>query len=427
MLPLGLFLLILLFTIVRGGELIYALLLGWLVFVVYGIGKKQPVGRLLKLSWQGLGMVLPILTTFVLIGMLTALWRASGTIAAIVSPLSRLIHPSTAALMAFVLCALVSFLTGTSFGTVATMGVISLTVARAMGLDEALVGGAVMSGIYIGDRAGPTSTSALLVSQITSTDLYGNLKRMWKASLVPIGITLLVYLLAGRSTASSSGELDVTGLLGREFRLGWVPLLPALVLLFLAFLKQPVKRVLAASACTALLVWCFYQKGSFSALPRLLVFGFTAEDAEVGRMLSGGGIVSMVRSGLIVGISSTYAPLLEAQGLLDGLHGQIAHLAGKVGRSATGILAGLLGVVIGCNQTLGVMLATLLVKPLYPDKEELALLLEDSVIVLAGLIPWSIASAVPLETIGCSLSALPWAVYLYLLPLWHLLSARRSA
>lgn len=89
-------------------------------------------------------------------------------------------HRRSCCLASFLLCSLVSFLTGTAFGTAATMGVICMTMAKSMNVSDVLAGGAILAGIYFGDRCSPVSTSALLVSELTKTDLYENLKGMAK-------------------------------------------------------------------------------------------------------------------------------------------------------------------------------------------------------------------------------------------------------
>ncbi len=91
--------------------------------------------------------------------MLTALWRAAGTIPAIVSYCAGLMNPSVMILMAF-LFKLSGVRTGTAFGTAATMGVICMTMAKAMGCNEILTGGAILSGVFFGDRCSPVSTMA---------------------------------------------------------------------------------------------------------------------------------------------------------------------------------------------------------------------------------------------------------------------------
>lgn len=95
-------------------------------------------------------------------------------------------------LVSFLLCCLISFLTGTSFGSVATMGVICMTMAKSMGISTILEGGAILAGIYFGDRCSPVSTSALLVSELTGTDLFDNLKQMAKSAWISFGITCFI-------------------------------------------------------------------------------------------------------------------------------------------------------------------------------------------------------------------------------------------
>ncbi len=93
-----------------------------------------------------------IIIIFILIGMITALWRASGTIAFIIYGGSKFIVPSTFILLSFILCATLATLIGSALGTSATMGVICITIARAMQINEFYVAGAILSGIYFGDR-----------------------------------------------------------------------------------------------------------------------------------------------------------------------------------------------------------------------------------------------------------------------------------
>ena len=146
--------------------IIYALLFGYLLFSAYALKKGYSVKAVLKMSFEGIKTTKNILITFMLIGVLTALWRAGGTIGAIISYSEKLISPKSFVIAAFLLNCLVSFLTGTAFGTAATMGAICMTIAYAMGINPLMVGGAVLSGSYFGDRCSPVSTSALLVSEI---------------------------------------------------------------------------------------------------------------------------------------------------------------------------------------------------------------------------------------------------------------------
>lgn len=175
-LVLALFVLTLIGCAILNQPLLLALLIGYFIFSLYGIIKKNSVTQMLKMSVSGISKVKNILILFIMIGMLTALWRTAGTLPTIVSYSAGMIRPSIMVLMAFLLNCLVSFLTGTSFGTVATMGVICMTMAASMNLNLVIVGGAILSGIYFGDRCSPVSSSALLVAELTKTDIFENIQ-----------------------------------------------------------------------------------------------------------------------------------------------------------------------------------------------------------------------------------------------------------
>ena len=130
----------------------------------------------------------------------------------------------------------------------------------------------------------------------------------------------------------------------------------------------------------------------------------------------------MINVGLIVLISSSYLGILEETGLLKNIQRILAGMSKKFGRFPAMCAAGIATSMFSCNQTLASMLTCELCRGEYDNKEELALDLEDSVIVLAALIPWSIAGSVPLATIGAGSMSFLFAFYLYLLPGWRILT-----
>ena len=149
--------------------------------------------QVLTMSGRGIRTIKNILFIFILIGMITAVWRACGTIPFIIYHMSGLLIPSVFILIVFLLCCFVSLLTGTSFGTAATIGIICMSIAKANGIDPTFTGGAILSGIYFGDRCSPMSTSAILISELTQTDIYCNIKNMFKSALLPFSVTCLLY------------------------------------------------------------------------------------------------------------------------------------------------------------------------------------------------------------------------------------------
>ena len=208
--------------LLSGISIVYALMAGYLIFFGYGLVRGHSAAELLRMSGSGVRKVRNILITFGLIGMLTALWRAAGTIPAVVSYSSQLIRPSAFFMFVFLLNCLVSVLTGTSLGTAATMGVICMAIGSATRMSPVITGGAVISGAYFGDRCSPVSTSALLVCELTGTDIYDNIRRMAASSVLPLGLTCLLYYLMGIAGANGGVTLNVRPIFERGFvTTGW--------------------------------------------------------------------------------------------------------------------------------------------------------------------------------------------------------------
>ena len=418
---LGLFCAGLLLCIVFGFSVLYALLFGLMLFLLYGKSRGFSWQELGRLALKGVMTVKNILLVFILIGMLTALWRASGTIAVIVCYASSLIRPSVFLLMAFLLNCGVSALTGTSFGTAATIGVICAAMGTALKINPLLTGGAILSGAFFGDRCSPVSTSALLVAAVTQTDIYDNIKGMVRTALVPFLLAAAAYAAIGFALPHGGELLNPKELFARSFVLSPLALLPAAVIIVLALFRVDVKLAMAASIAVSVPVCIAVQKLQGTELLKALLTGFTPDDAEVAALISGGGIASMIRVGGIVCLSSSYSELFRETGLLDGVSHAVTALRDRTTVFTATLVTAAVSGMIACNQTLSILLTNQICSKDYPDKSRLAVDLEDTAVVVAPLIPWSIAGAVPLATVGAPAASVLFAFYLIMIPLWRLI------
>ena len=412
--------------ILAGIPILAALALGYLIFFAYTLNRGYTVRDIFGMSWKGIKTAKNILITFLLIGMLTALWRAAGTIPAIICYTIHFIKPSVFLLMVFLLNSLVSVLTGTSFGTAATVGVVCATMGSVLSVSPWLCGGAILSGIFFGDRCSPVSTSALLVSELTETSIYRNIRNMLRSALIPFVLVCILYTMIGMKTSHTQELPDLTGVFHQEFRIVWWTLLPALVILALSVAQLGVKISMLASIAVALVLCVWIQGMPLMELPHILIFGFHSENAEIASMLDGGGIVSMLRVGAIVCLSSSYSGIFEKTGILDGIQATVETLAQKTFPFLAILLTSAAASAIACNQTLAIMLTQQLCARTERDKERFANDLEDSVVILAPMIPWSIAGAVPLTAVGAPQSSILFAFFLYLLPLCRVLDGIRK-
>lgn len=414
-----LFSLSLIFCIVLKFPVVYALIVGYIIFIVYGLIKGHKLMILIKNSFKGILTVKNILLVFMLIGMITALWRASGTIAFIVYMGSKLISPSILILLTFLLCAILSVLIGTSLGTAATMGVICASIGKAMGVNPYYIGGAVLSGIYFGDRCSPMSTSALLISELTKTDLYKNIKLMIKTSIIPIIATCAFYLFLGFKSTSLEKSTDVTNIFNENYNLSIIVIIPAILIIILSMLKVNVKKTMAVSIIISFIIATFLQKENLSSLINYCIFGYYHSNEKLNLMMKGGGIVSMINVSLIVGISSSYSGIFKETKMLNALKFYLEKFSKKITSYFIIFLSAIISGVIACNQSLGIILTNELCGELV-EKQKMAIILENTIVLMAGLIPWNIAMEVPLKAIDIGIMSGVYAFYLYFLPLWNL-------
>ncbi|WDD88043.1 Na+/H+ antiporter NhaC family protein [Fusobacterium nucleatum] len=401
-------------------SVVYALVIGYIIFIVYGLIKGHKLMILVKNSFKGILTVKNILLVFMLIGMITALWRASGTIAFIVYMGSKLISPSILILLTFLLCAILSVLIGTSLGTAATMGVICASIGKAMGVNPYYIDGAVLSGIYFGDRCSPMSTSALLIAELTKTNLYTNIKLMIKTSVIPFIVTCLFYLLLGFKSTVSNISVDVTEIFKQNYNLNIIVIIPAILIIILSILKINVKKTMLVSIVISFIIAMFIQRDSVVALINYCIFGYHHPNERLNLMMKGGGILSMVNVSLIVGISSSYSGIFKETKMLVSLKKHLKDFSKKTSSYFVIFLSSIISGAIACNQSLGTILTNELCGELV-EKQKMAIILENTVILLVGLIPWNIAMEVPLKAIDIGIMAGVYAFYLYFLPLWNLI------
>ena len=413
-----LFSLSLIFCLLLKYSVIYALIVGYIIFVTYGLIKGHDIKVLIKKSFEGVLTVKNILLVFILIGMITALWRASGTIAFIVYMGSKLISPSIVILLTFLLCSILSLLIGTSLGTAATMGVICVSIGKAMGINPYYLGGAVLSGIYFGDRCSPMSTSALLITELTKTNLYTNVKLMLKTSIIPFITSCLFYLFLGLKSSTSPVGIDATNIFKENYNLNIVVIVPAILIIILSLFKVNVKKTMLVSIVISFIIAVFFQKESIVSLINYCVYGFHHSNEKLNSMMKGGGILSMLNVGLIVAISS-YSGIFKETKMLVLMKKYLKEFSEKTSNYFVIFLSSIISGAIACNQSLGIILTYELCEEL-EDKQNMAIILENTIVLLAGLIPWNIAMAVPLKTVDIGLMSGLFAFYLYFLPLWNL-------
>ena len=398
--------------------MILPLAVGFVLFSLVAVRKGKTVKQVGALALSTLKDSVIVIRIILLLGCLTGLWRASGTIAYFVVGGVKVIPPSLFILAAFLLTAVMSFALGTSFGVTATGGVILMAIARAGGISPVIAAGAVLSGVYVGDRASPAASSANLVAVLTGTDMRDNVRLMLRNSVLPILICCAVYTALSLAMPMDKVDTSLINSIENEFSLGWLCLIPAVLMLLLPFCRVSIVISIFISGSSSFLLSLLMQDMSFLETLKAMLMGFTPDNAALSQTFSGGGLVSMLEVAGILVISGTYGGIFRGAGLLNESDKLLEKLSGRLGRYQTMLIMSAILCAVFCNQTIGSIMQTELSASLYTEDEktEKMMDIENSVILVAGLVPWCIASSVPRGMLGVGASALPFACFLYLLP-----------
>lgn len=415
----------LLFSVYKGINIVYPLFIGLIILAAVSIKRGFKPKPIFRMMVRGGSKSLIIIRIFVLIGAITALWRASGTVAFIVYYGIELMNPDYFILYAFILSSIVSFLLGTSFGTVGTVGIVLMIMAKSGNVNINLAAGAIIAGAYFGDRCSPMSSSANLVASITKTDLYINIRNMFRSSAVPLAASIILYFLLSKANPLVFHDNNISITIAEVFNIHWAAILPAAVILALAVFKVDVKLSMLISIGIAIVLAFVLQGFSIMQILNYTIFGFSLDSTGFfNDIVKGGGILSMMKIAFIVLISSAYSGIFEETNMLKEIHSQLEAIAGKFGIFTATIFTSIITAALGCTQAISILLTNQLIEDTYEkekvDKQELALDIEDTSVVLSPLIPWNIAGAVPAAALTATVGFIPYAFYLYLIPLYAL-------
>ncbi|CAA7599779.1 Na+/H+ antiporter, NhaC-like, C-terminal [Acididesulfobacillus acetoxydans] len=409
--------------ILRGAFVGYPLVLCLLIFAFIAWERGFRLRDVVRMAFTGARKAFVVLKIFILIGAITGAWMASGTVPGIVYYGMKYMNPHYFILYAFVVSSAVSFLLGTSLGTVSTVGVALMLMAKNGNINANIAAGAIIAGAYFGDRCSPMSSSANLVANLTETNLYTNIRNMFKSAAPAFVLSLVLYYIISLRCPLSFvvGRLDAELL--NIFRINGLVLVPALLVLLLALLRLDIKLAMLLSVLVAAGIGVLFQQQHLSEVVRDIVLGFRLDKASPLRsIVQGGGIISMLKPSFVVFVSCAMAGIFEGTRMFGSIEAILLRAKGRFALFSYTALVSLVTAALGSNQSISLVLTDQLMKKSYASSEkgnyDLAVDLENTGEVLAALIPWNLAALVPTVTMKVSsVGFLPYALYLYLLPL----------
>ncbi|MBQ6389523.1 MAG: hypothetical protein IJH90_07830 [Mogibacterium sp.] len=415
-------------SIALGYSMIPALLVGLAIFVILGMRRGFTLEEIFRSGMESVKESAVVIKVITIIGLITAVWRISGTIPVFIYYGIRIITPSMFLVVTYLLACILSYALGTSFGVTGTLGVIFMALARSGGVNPVITAGVILSGVYFGDRGSPVASSAHLVAGVTRTDIMTNVKYMMKTCVIPVVLTLCIY--AFLSVRNPIGDIDagIIGSLEDTFSLSVIAFIPAVLMLILPLFRLAVTTsILVSAAAGAVIAYCVQGMPILDIL-KTCIMGYRSADAGLGAILNGGGVISMVEVVIILIISCAYSGIFSCTGMMEPVYAGLEKSCRKTGRFATCLIFGITGTILFCNQTITTLLCGDILSEPYRktggNKQELAIDIENSSIVAAGFIPWCLGCKVPLTFMGVGAEAIPYAVYLFLIPVCYLFTKR---
>jgi len=291
-----------------------------------------------------------------------AVWMAAGTVPALVYYGIKLLNPQYFIFSTFILTSFISTLLGTSFGTVNTIGVALMVMARGSGVSPNLIAGAIIAGAYFGDRCSPMSSSANLIASLTQTRIHTNILNMVITTKIPFMLSCLFYFILSIFNPVEINNKSLFIEITRVFHINLFVLLPALTILVLSVFRVEVNLSLLLSVIVSIAIAMIVQGYSLLEVLRFALLGFNLESGtNLKSIIGGGGVVSMVKVSVVVVVSTALAGLLAGTKVLGAIEVFLKKVSSRSGLFLSTIVIGLASAAFGCTQTIAIVLTQQLV------------------------------------------------------------------
>lgn len=416
-------LVLLIYSVINKIYIFLPLALGLIIFIILGIRRGFSLESIVKMIKSGILKTSKVYILLILISISTALWMASGTVPLFIYYGLKMIKGEFFLISAFLASYFVSLILGTSFGTVGTIGVVFMIMARAAGMNLNLVAGAIITAAYIGERSTPLSSSTTLISILTKTDVYSNIKKMFSSTIIPFILTLLLYTYLSFKNPGNTKYINDFSEISHIYNLDIFLILPALSIIVFVILKVKVEKAIIISIIIAFLESIFFQGTSLLKIFNFILFGYSLEGSStISTIIHGGGFFPMLKTILVVMVSSSYAGILEGTGLLLTPQNIIGKISDKFGVFFGTTLTSIIGASFGCTQAFSIVMTSQVMDKIYKEKKisssKLAVDIGNSALIISPLIPWNIAGAFPASVLGVSPVFIPYSFFLYLVPIY---------
>lgn len=415
---------------------LHALLIIGIVIIMFAskrIGYSYE--ELIQFMVNGLAKSLPALFIFIMIGAVVGSWIEAGTVPALIYYGLKILSPKVFLPAGLIICSLMSVATGTSWGTVGTVGLALIGIGESLGVPLPLTAGMIVSGACFGDKMSPVSDTTNLAAMSSEADLYDHIRTMMLTTVPTYVICLVAFSIMGLKYGGNSMDVSqiqtIQSLLSTEFNINIFILLPMVVTLSMSLMKVPALVAMTAGVFTASLVSVIGQGSSLSEILSAINYGYSTETGSVivDKLLNRGGIQSMAWTFFMSFEIIAIGGILDGAGFLPVI---VERLTRVIKRPASLVTTAIGTTFANCMATGDSYMPIILSGKLFSgafdkagiSRRMLSRCCEEGATLAVPIIPWSVTAGFFAGTMGVSaVEYIPYALLCWINPILSIVLA----
>lgn len=388
------------------------------------------------------------LIILLLIGAISGTWMISGVVPTLVYYGMQVLSPTFFLASSCLICAVISVMTGSSWTTIATIGIALMGIGNAQGFDAGWTAGAIISGAYFGDKISPLSDTTVLASSTIGTPLFAHVKYMLYTTIPSLAVALVVFTVAGlMHDATDVAQMQAYAeLLDKTFRIsGWLMIVPVVTGILIAK-RVPSLITLFVSAALAGIFCLVFQPDLLREISGLGTNGITAQfkglwmtlygatqietgNAALNELVATRGMAGMMDTVWLIICAMCFGGAMTASGMLDALTSVfLRFMKRRVGMVASTVFSGITLNICTADQYISIILTGNMFKDIYREKGYESRLLsrttEDAVTVTSVLVPWNTCGMTQATVLNVpTFVYLPYCIFNWISPLMSILMA----
>ncbi|PTI25550.1 Na+/H+ antiporter NhaC [Staphylococcus xylosus] len=405
------------------------LLIGTAVAILITMLHGYEFSEVEEMMYKGIRHALPAIVIIILVGLVIGSWIGSGVVATMIYYGLQLIDPRYFLAVVIILCGIVALAIGSSWSTMATVGVASMGIGISMGISPGMVAGAVICGSYFGDKMSPLSDTTNLASGLTGVDLFEHIKHMFYTTIPALVISLIAFFFIGQRFGGRNFDTknikDILATMQDNFLITpWLLLIPIIVIA-LVVVKVPAIPAICVGIILGFFAQIFLQGGSITEALTALQTGYTIESGNklVDELFNRGGLESMFYTISLTLVAMTFGGVLEYSGMLTALIAVILKVAKSTGSLIASVIISCIGTNFTCSeQYISIIVPSRMYINTFKDKKlhpkNLSRALEDGGTLTSVFVPWNTCGVFIASTLGVSVvEYAPFAILNYTVPI----------